>query len=81
MNPIDIKQDSYAEYNVDSNEKHPKFKVGDHVRVSKYRTIFSKGYTLNCPEEIFVISKTKNTLPWTYVINDLNGEETIGTFY
>ena len=81
MKPIDIKQDSYAEYNVDSNEKHPKFKVGDHVRVSKYRTIFSKGYTLNFPEEIFVISKTKNTLPWTYVINDLNGEETIGTFY
>ena len=81
MKPIDIKQDSYAEYNVHSNEKHPKFKVGDHVRVLKYRTFFSKGYTLNCSEEIFVISKTKNTLPWTYVINDLNGEETIGTFY
>ena len=35
----------------------------------------------NCSEEIFVIKKIKNTVPWTYIINDLNGEEIIGTFY
>ena len=54
---------------------------GDHVRVSKYKNIFAKGYTPNCSEEIFVIKKIKNTVPWTYLINDLNGEEIIGTFY
>ena len=35
----------------------------------------------NSSEEIFIIKKSKNTVPWTYVINDLNGEEIIGTFY
>ena len=63
------------------NDKDPKFKVGDHVRISKYKNIFAKGYTPNWSEEIFVIKKVKNTKPWTYVINDLNGEEIIGTFY
>ena len=42
---------------------------------------FAKGYTANLSEEVFVISKIKNTVPWTYVINDLNGEEIVGTFY
>ena len=49
--------------------------------MSKYKHIFAKGYTPNLSEEIFVISRIKNTVPWTYVINDLNGEEIIGTFY
>ena len=40
-----------------------------------------KGYTSNWSENVFVIKKVKNTVPWTYVINDLNGEEIIGTFY
>ena len=62
------------------NDKDHKFKVGDHVRISKYKNIFDKGYTPNRPEEIF-ISKFTNTVPWTYVINDLNGEEIIGRFY
>ena len=61
--------------------KDPKFKVGDYVRISKYRNIFAKGYMPNWSEEVFIISKIKNTAPWTYVINDLNGEEIIGTFY
>ena len=56
-------------------------KVGDHVRISKYKNIFAKGFIPNCSEEVFVIKKVKNTIPWTYVINDLNGEEIIGTFY
>ena len=54
--------------------------VGDHVRISKYKNIFTKGYMPNWSEEIFIIKKIKNTVPWTYVINDLNGGEIIGTF-
>ena len=81
MKPIDVTSDSYAEYNVDSNEKDPKFKVGDHVRISKYKNIFAKVYTSNWSEEVFVISKIKNRVPWTYVISDLSGEEITGTFY
>ena len=77
----DVKPDSYAEYNIDSNDKSPKFQVGDHVKISKYKNIFSKGYTSNWSEEVFVISKIKNTVPWNYVINDLNGEEIVQTFY
>ena len=45
MNSIDVRSDSYAEHNEDSNEKEPKFKVGGHVRISKYKNIFAKGYT------------------------------------
>ena len=63
------------------NNKDPKFKVGDHVRISRYKNIFAKGYTPNWSEEVFIISKIKNRVSWTYVINDLNGEEIIGTFY
>ena len=57
------------------------FKVGDHVRISIDKNIFAKGYMPNSSEEVFFISKVKNTVPWTYVINDVNGEEIIGTFY
>ena len=81
MKLIDVKSNSYAEYNFGFNEKDPKFKVGDHIRISKYKNIFPKGYTPNWPEEVFVISKFKNTVPLTYVISDLNGEEITGTFY
>ena len=44
--------------------------VGDHVRISKHKNNFAKGYTLNWSEEVFVIKKIKNTVPWTYVIDD-----------
>ena len=81
MKPIDGIGDAYAEYNENRNKKDPKFKVDDHVRISKYKNIFAKGHTPNWSEEVFVISKTKNTVPWTYVINDLNGEEITGSFY
>ena len=60
MKPIDVTDDSYAEYNEDFNKKDPKFKVGDHVRISKYKNIFAKGYTPNWSEEVFVINKIKN---------------------
>ena len=66
-----------AEYNEKSNEKDPKFKVGDHVRISKYKNIFPKGYPPNWSEEIFVIKKIKITVAWTYVISDLNEEEIV----
>ena len=81
MKPTDITSGTYAEYNEDSNEKDPKSKVGDHVRISKYKIIFAKGYTPNWSKKNFVISKIKNTVPWTYVITDLNGEKIVGTFY
>ena len=54
-------------------KKNPKFKDGDQIRISKYKNFFAKGYTPNLSKEVFVISKIKNTVPWTYVTNDLNG--------
>ena len=81
MKPIDVTGDSYAEYDENCNKKDPKFKVGDNVRISKYKNIFAKGYTPNWSEEAFVISKIKNTVSWTDVISDLNGEEITGSFY
>ena len=72
MKPIDVTSDSYAEYNEDSNVTKPKFKVGDHVRISKYKNIFAKGYTQNWSEEVFVVSKIKHAILWTYMISDLN---------
>ena len=86
MKPIDVKDNIY----VDSiklhskkkvNDKDLKLKVGDHVRISKHKNIFVKEYTPNWSEEVFISSKIKNKVPWTYVINDLNSEEIIGTFY
>ena len=81
MKPVDVKDNKYIDFEKEVNDKDPKRKVCDHVRISKYKNIFAKGYTLNWSEEVFIIKKVKNTVPWTYVINDLNGEEIIGTFY
>ena len=81
MKPIEVKDNTYFDSIKEVNHKDSKFKVGDHVRISKYKNIFAKGYTPNWSEEVFVIKEVKNTVPWTYVINDLNGEEIIGTFY
>ena len=81
MKPADVKDNTYINADKEFNNKDPKFKVGDHVRISKYKNIFAKGYMPNWSGEVFVIKKVKNTVPWTYVINDLNGEEIIGTFY
>ena len=80
MKPIDVTDDSFAEYNEESNKRNPKFKVDDHVRISKYKNIFAKGYAANWSEEIFIVSKIKNTVP-TYAISDLNGEKITGNFY
>ena len=81
MEPLDVKDNTCIDFKKDINDKEPIFKVGDHVRISKQKNIYAKGYTLNWSEEGFVVSKIRNTVPWTYVINDLNGEKIIGTFY
>ena len=81
MKPVYIKDNTYIDFEKEVNDKDPKFKVGDYVRISKYKNIFAKGYIPNWSEEVFISSKIKNIVPWTYVINDLNGEEIIGTFY
>ena len=81
MKPVDVTSDSYAEYNEHSNEKDPKFKVGDCVRISKYKNIFAKGYTRNWSEEGLIITRFKDTVPWTYAIIDLNGKPIAGSFY
>ena len=81
MKPVDVKDNTYIDFEKEVNDKDPKFKIGDHVRISKYKNIFAKGYMPNWSEEGLIISKIKNTVPWTYVINDLNGEKIIRTFY
>ena len=81
MKPVDVKDDTYIDFKKEVYDRDPKFKVGDQVRISKYKNIFAKDYTPNWTEEVFVIIKIKNTVPWTYVIDDLNGEVIIGTFY
>ena len=60
---INVKDNTYINIDKKINNKDPKFKVGDHVRISKYKNIFAKGYTPNWSEEVFVIKKVKNTVP------------------
>ena len=81
MKPIDVKDNTYIDFGKEANDNDPKFKVSGLVRISKYKNIFAKGYTPNWSEEVFVIKKIKNTVPWTYVIDDVNGEEITRTFY
>ena len=81
MKPTDVKDNTYIDLKKESNGKDPKFKVGDHVRISNYKNIFAKGYLPNWSEEIFIIKKIKKPIPWTYVLNDVNGKEIIGTLY
>ena len=76
MKHIDVKFNTYIDFGKEINDNDT-----DHVRISKYKNIFAKGYTPNWSEEVLVIKKIKNTVPWTYVINDLSGEEINGTFY
>ena len=80
MKPVDVKLIAYIYFNKENNKEGPKFTVGDNVKVSKYKKIFAKGYVSKWPEEVFVITKIKNTAPWRYVIRDLTGEEIVGTF-
>ena len=72
MKPIDVKNNKRV-YIDDHNEKDSRFKLGDRVRISKFKNIFTK--------EIFIVDKTNNTVPYTYNLEDLNDEEIIGSFY
>ena len=81
MNPIEVKDNSYFDLITEFNDKGPKSKVGDYVRISKYKNIFAKGYTPNWFEEVFVIKEIENTVPWAYVINGLKGKEINEIFY
>ena len=81
MDTVDVKPTTYIDSSKEINYQNPKFKIGDIVRISKYKNIFEKSYVPNWPEEFFVIKKVKNTVRWTYVISDLKGKEIVGTFY
>ena len=81
MKPVDIKLNTYIDSSKEINDKDPKYKIADHLKISKYKNIFAKDYVRNWSEEVFMIKKIKNTVPWTYVIDNLKGEEIIRTFY
>ena len=86
IKPVDAKNNRYIDStelhsNKEVNDNDPKFKVGDHVTIFKNKNIFAKENAPNWSEEVFELKKLKNTVPWTYFINDLNGDEIIGTFY
>ena len=81
MKPIDVKWNTYVDFSKEIDNEDPKFKICDILRISKYKNIFAKGYIPNWSEEVFVIEKVKKAVPWTYLINDLKGEEIVATFY
>ena len=80
MKPIDFKNNERV-YIDEHIEKDSKFKVGDRVRISRYKNIFVKRYAPNWSSEIFIFDKINDTLPYTYDLKDLNDEEIIGSFY
>ena len=90
MKPKDVKNDTIKlsaiarnkrVYIDEYNKKDSTFNVGDRVRISKFKNIFAKGYTPNWSREIFIVDKINDTVPYTYNLKDLNGEEIIGSFY
>ena len=82
MKPIDVRDNNNKRVYIDEhNKKRSRFKVGDRVRISKFKNIFAKGYTPNWSKEIFIVDKINNTVPYTYNLKDLNDEEIIGSFY
>ena len=81
MKPVDVKPSIDIDFNKENYKKGPKFKVGDHLRIWKHKSIFAKSYVPNWSEEVFVIKNVKNTVPWTCTISGLNWEEIVGTFY
>ena len=81
MKPKDVGNNNKRVYIDEHNEKRSRFKLGDRVRISKFKNIFAKGYTPNWSKEIFIVNKINDTIPHTYNIKDLNDEEIIGSFY
>ena len=80
MKPIDVKNNKRI-YIDEHNEKYSKLKVGDRVRISRYKNIFSKRYAPSWSSEKCIVNKINDTVPYTYNLKDLNGEEIIGSFY
>ena len=80
MKPKGVKNNKRV-YIDEHNEKSARYNVGDRVRISKFKNIFAKGYTPNWSREIFIVNKITDTVPYTYNLKDLNGEEIIGRFY
>ena len=72
LKPTDVKDNTYIDFGKEVNDNEPKFKVGDHMKISKYKNMFAKVCTPNWSEEVLVIKKIRKTVPWTYVIDDLN---------
>ena len=68
MKPVDVKSKTYIDSSKKANNKDPKIKFGNTVRISKYKNIFAKCHTPNWSEEVFVIKKVKNTVPWSNVV-------------
>ena len=81
MKPKAAKDNNNRIYIDEYNKKNARFNVGDRVRISKFKNIFAKGYTPNWSKEIFIVNKINDTVPYTYNLKDLNGEEIIGGFY
>ena len=81
MKPKDVRNNNKIVYINKHNEKRSRFKVGDRVRISKFKNIFAKGYAPNWSREIVIVNKINDTVPYTYNIKDLNDEEIIGSFY
>ena len=78
---IDTNLSKYTNFNKENDEEDRKFEILNHVRISKYKNIFEKIYFPNWSEEDFMIKMVKTTVPWTYIIGDLNGEENFGMLY
>ena len=80
MKSVDVKSSTYINSSKEIVNEDPKFKI---VRISKYKNTFVKGYNPSWSEEVFVIEKIKNIVPWLYVFvfSNLNREEIARTFY
>ena len=76
---LNLKPSKYVESSKEINYQDPKCKIGDIVIISKYKSIFARGYAPSWSEEVFMIKKVKNTVPWTYIISALKDEEIVGT--
>ena len=86
MKPIDVGDNNKRGYIGEHNEKDSRFKVGDSVRISKFKNIFAKGYApswsiLHINILLLIVDKVNDTVPYTYNLKDLNDEEIIGSFY
>ena len=81
MKSLDVKSRKYIDFDKKNNKEDPKLKVGDHIRISRYNNIFAKVNVANLSEEVFVITKVKITVPWTYIISGLKGELIVGMLF